>query len=99
MTPKKRVVTPRFTRVTPYGAQIGDGYAARLIAQLEGENAFLRAQIEAANLNAARWAQEAREARQLYAKAPDPYNVALAQADVLLAHGAAGSRSEAAASE
>ena len=30
--------------------------------------------------------------RQLYAKAPDPFNVALAQADVLLAHGASGSR-------
>ena len=30
--------------------------------------------------------------RQLYAKTPDPYNVALAQADVLLAHGAPGFR-------
>lgn len=55
----------------PSGAPSGAvaDYAARLIEAQAAEITFLRAQIEAANLNAARWAQEAREARQLYAKA------------------------------
>ena len=49
-----------------------DSYAARLIEAQAAEILFLRAQIEAANLNAARWAQEARDMRQLYAKALMP---------------------------
>jgi hypothetical protein len=50
-------------------AQIGTDYAVRLIEAQAAEIAFLRAQIEAANLNAARWAQQARDAQRLYEKA------------------------------
>ncbi len=47
----------------------GADYAARLIEAQAAEIAFLRAQIEAANLNAARWAQQARDAQRLCEKA------------------------------
>ena len=46
-----------------------DEIALRLIKQLESENAFLRAQVEEANRNAAELRAALREAQRIYARA------------------------------